>query len=175
MDQPHPRSRRTREAILSAFATLVLARRYDSIRTADLIAAAGVGRSTFYEHFRSKEAVLLAAVEPILHTLASAALGRAGTAQVRAMLDHVWAQRGVARLLLEGRTGDRLQRRIAAMIIARHGDMLPAMGAAAAQSAMLRLWLRGEAACPAAELARHLRACRCLLEDPVKEGPAAMP
>ena len=159
---PHvdPRTRRTRQAILGAFATLALSRRYDAIRTGDLIAAAGIGRSTFYEHFRSKDEVLVSAVEPVLHTLAAAALGRASLAQVRATLDHVWEQRAIARALFDGRTGDRLQRRLAALITQRAGDAaaLPAMAAAAAQLTMLRLWVRGEAACPAAELAQRRRA-----------------
>ncbi|ATY32859.1 TetR/AcrR family transcriptional regulator [Sphingomonas psychrotolerans] len=170
MDQADvdPRARRTRAAILGAFTALALSRRYDVIRTADLIAAAGVGRSTFYEHFRSKEEVLVSAVEPILHTLASAALGRASQVQVRATLDHVWDQRAIARVLFEGRTGDRLQRRLAALIAARlpAPAAMPTIAAAAAQLAMLRTWIRGEAACPAAELAARMIACARLLDDP---------
>jgi AcrR family transcriptional regulator len=165
-DPLDPRAKRTREAILGAFATLALGRRYDAIRIADLIAAAGVGRSTFYEHFPGKDAVLVAAVEPILHTLASAALGRATKVQVRAMLDHVWAQRGLARMLFEGRTGDRLQRRLATLIAARLAATatMPAVAAAAAQLAMLRAWIRGEVASPAAELATLMIACGRLLD-----------
>lgn len=175
-DALDPRARRTRQAILAAFTALVLHRRYDAIRTADLIAAAGIGRSTFYEHFHSKDAVLVAAVEPILHTFASAALGRASPAQVRATLDHVWEQRGVARVLFEGRTGDRLQRRLAALIGERldaSATML-AMAATAAQLVMLRLWLRGEVACPPAELAARMITCSHLLTNqsgaPAKAG-----
>ena len=166
-DELDPRARRTRGTILATFTTLVLGRRYDAIRIAELIAAAGVGRSTFYEHFRSKDEVLVAAVEPILHTLASAALGRASKVQVRAMLEHVWAQRGAARTLLDGGTGARLQRRLATLIDARRDApaTMAAMGAAAAQLTMLRMWLRGEAACPAAELALRMIACRHLLKD----------
>ena len=165
-DATDPRAQRTREAILHAFGVLARDRRYDSIRTAELIAAAGIGRSTFYEHFRGKDEVLVAAVEPILHTLASAALGRASQVQVRAMLEHLWEQRGVGRLLLDGRTGDKLARRIAALIAARLEPPSPlaTMAVAAAQLTMLRLWLRGEAACPAAELAARIRACRALLD-----------
>jgi hypothetical protein len=74
----------------------------------------------------------------------------------------------VARVLLDGRTGARLARRIAALITARRGASatLPAMAAATAQLTMLRLWLRGEVACPAADLAAHMLACRALLNDP---------
>jgi AcrR family transcriptional regulator len=168
--QADPRATRTRDAILGAFSTLALNRRYDAIRTADLIAAAGVGRSTFYEHFRGKDEVLVAAIEPILHTLASAALGRASNAQVRAMLDHVWEQRAVARMLLEGRTGAKLQRRLAALIMARleaRGEVVIATrGVAAAQLTMLHLWLSGAVSCPAHALVEHLLAFRPLLKPP---------
>jgi AcrR family transcriptional regulator len=168
MEESDLRVRRTRAAILAAFTALALNRRYDAIRTADLIAAAGVGRSTFYEHFRSKDEVLVAAVEPILFTLANAALGRASQAQVRVTLDHVWQQRRIARTLFEGRTGDRLQRRLATLIEARLDPpaTMAAMAVAAAQLTMLRLWVSGAVACPAAELASRMIVCRHLLIDP---------
>ncbi|AQR74903.1 TetR/AcrR family transcriptional regulator [Sphingomonas sp. LM7] len=169
-DESDPRVKRTRAAIIQAFTALVLTRRYDSIRTADLIAAAGVGRSTFYEHFRSKEAVLLAALDPVLRTLANAALGRASKVQVRAMLEHVWEQRGFARPLFEGRAGAGLERRLAALVLERReADSGPArmaaMAAAAAQLTMVRLWIAGAVPCPPADLAPRMLACAHLLAE----------
>ncbi|MDV3458869.1 TetR/AcrR family transcriptional regulator [Sphingomonas sp. HF-S4] len=175
MGHPDPRPRRTRDAILGAFTALVLTRRYDALRTADLIAAADIGRSTFYEHFPSKEAVLLAAVEPILRTLASAALGRASKAQVRAMLEHVWEQRGFARMLLDGRTGANLQRQLAALIAERLDTgtdaTMVATAAAAAQLAMLRLWIGGAVPCTPAELALRMLACAALVSASGSASP----
>ena len=156
------RVRRTRESILQAFVGLALNRRYDQIKALDLIAASGVGRSTFYEHFRSKDEVLLAAMEPLLLTLANAALGRASKPQLRAALDHFWEQRGLGRVILSSGAALRLQRHLAAMIEARLPDEGPvppvmrAMSAAAAQLAMLRMWLAGEASCTADALARQM-------------------
>lgn len=168
MEEIDLRARRTRDAILAAFTALALNRRYDAIRTAELIAAAGVGRSTFYEHFRNKGEVLVAAVEPILFTFANAALGRVSQVQLRITLDHVWQQRWIARTLFEGRTGDKLQRRLAGLIEARIDQpaTMAAMAVAAAQLTMLRLWVSGAVACPAAELASRMIACRHLLTDP---------
>jgi AcrR family transcriptional regulator len=174
------RARRTRDAILAAFVGLVFERRYDTIRIADLTAAAGIGRATFYEHFRGKEEVLLAAMEPILLPLASAASGRASPAQLRAMLDHVWQKRAVARIVLNGGTGARLQRRLAAMIAARlappRADAAPtamlAAAAAAAQFAMLRLWVAGEVPCPAQALADAMLACAGLAQRERTGGAA---
>jgi AcrR family transcriptional regulator len=167
-----PRAKRSRDAIVAALTELALRQRYDTIRTADLIALAGVGRSTFYEHFRGKDEVLLAAMAPILQPLASAALGRASKIQVRAMLEHVWQQRGLARIILGGAAGIKLQRRLAAMIEARlvaRPDAAPpamvAIAAAAAQLTMLRMWVAGEAACPPADLAGQMLACARLLPE----------
>jgi len=167
-----PRAKRSRDAIVAAFVELAFRQRYDTIRTADLIALAGVGRSTFYEHFRGKDAVLLAAMAPILQPLASAALGRASKVQVRAMLEHVWQQRGFARIILGGAAGIKLQRRLAEMIEARlvaKPDAAPpamiAMAAAAAQLTMLRMWVAGEAACPPADLAAQMLACARLVPE----------
>lgn len=111
--QIDPRARRTRDAIVGALIERVFRQRYDAIRTGDLIAAAGVGRSTFYAHFRSKDAVLLAAMEPILLPLANAAAGRASAAQVRSTLAHVWEQRSLARVILGSAASVKLQRRLA--------------------------------------------------------------
>ncbi|OYW34904.1 MAG: hypothetical protein B7Z42_16035, partial [Brevundimonas sp. 12-68-7] len=66
------RSQRTRKAIFEAFTRLMFARRYSAIRTTDLIEAAGVGRSTFYEHFRNKDDVLVWAIDPVFEPLADA-------------------------------------------------------------------------------------------------------
>lgn len=159
-----PRTARTREAIMSAFRGLALAQRYDAIRVTDLIAEAGIGRATFYEHFHGKDDVLLATMEPILQPMARAALGRPVEAHLRATLDHVWQQRMVGRIILDSSAGGKLQRRLAEMIAAAlvGGPVpaaLPAAAIAAAQFAMLRLWLGGGASCPAQALAEQMMAC----------------
>ena len=165
MDQPlDRRTQRTRKAISDAFLGLLFSRRYSAIRTLDVIEAAGVGRSTFYEHFRNKDEVLVAVIEPLFTPLADAAAGRGRLGSVQFMLDHVWEQRANARLLFEPPLGARLQRKLAAMIEARlplaeagsPPAALVAMGEAAATLAMLRMWLAGEVACPSDALARRL-------------------
>ena len=52
------RSLRTREALRGAFIRLVLAQGYDAMGVADIAEAANVGRSTFYQHYSGKLAVL---------------------------------------------------------------------------------------------------------------------
>ena len=156
---------RTRSAILRAFTALVFERRYEAIRIGDVVAAAGVGRATFYEHFGGKEAVLLAAMEPILLPLAGAATGRASRVQVRAMLEHVWQNRAMGRVVL-GSAGAKLERRLAAMIDGRLPDPAPmrAAAAAGAQLIMLRMWIAGEASCSADVLAQQMLDCATLAQ-----------
>ena len=168
-----PRRRRTRESIVGAFARLSLDQRYDDIRTNDLAAAARIGRSTFYEHFRGKDEVLLAAMEPVLLTLANAIVGRASRAQLRALLQHIWDRRSLGRIILSSRAAALVQRRLAAMIEARLEApaakgvpaSMVAMAAASAELAVLRMWLGGEASCGADALARQLLA----LQPPLQQ------
>ena len=158
------RTQRTRKAISDAFVGLLFSRRHSAIRTADVIEAAGVGRSTFYEHFRNKDDVLVAVIEPLFTPLADAAAGRGQFGSVQFMLDHVWEQRANARLLFEPPLGAKLQRKLAAMIetrlpVSQPGSppaSLVATGSAAGILAMLRMWLAGEVACPSETLARRL-------------------
>ena len=158
------RTQRTRKAISDAFIGLLFSRRYGAIRTADVIEAAGVGRSTFYEHFRNKDEVLVAVIEPLFNPLADVAAGRGTLGSVQFMLDHVWEQRAAGRMLFEPPLAIKLQRKLAAMIEARLPEteedtpprVLVAMGSAAAILAMLRMWLAGEVACSSEALARRL-------------------
>jgi AcrR family transcriptional regulator len=172
---------RTREAIFGAFLRLVFDRRYDGIRTADLVREAGIGRSTFYEHFRDKDEVLIAAIEPILLPLANAASGRASAAMVRTMLEHVWDRRALGRIILDSAAAPKLRQRLAAMIEARmaiegYGPAplaLPAMVAATGQLVMLRMWVAGEVSCPVDDLARHLMAFANLAARDERASPGS--
>lgn len=168
---PDQRALRTRKAILDAFVGLVMERRYDAIRITDLVAAAGVGRATFYEHFRSKDDILLSAMEPVLLALATAASGRAARPYVNGMIGHLWERRSLGRTILNSATGPIVQRRLAEMIrphIERSApaDIAPsirATGIAAAQIAMLRSWLTGEASCTVDEMADRMIDCAKLI------------
>lgn len=156
----------TAAAIIDAFIGLALERRYDAIRVADLIARAGVGKSTFYEHFRGKDAVLLAAIQPILLALATAASGRAARSYIRAVVEHLWEQRSVGRPIMDSIAAPIIQRRLADAI-ASHGvgsdgmanAALIAVGVASAQLAMLRCWLGGRVAATIDEMTDQLIAC----------------
>lgn len=151
---------------MDAFVALVLEQRYDAIRVADLITHSGVGRSTFYEHFQGKDDVLLAAMQPILLALSTAASGRAAHSYVRSMVQHLWERRSLARPIMDSKAASILQRRLADAIV-RHGGgqadaadaPLFATGIAAAQLAMLRCWLAGHVPATIDVMTDHLIAC----------------
>lgn len=60
MAETDRRIRRTRRALLDAFTNLVLDKGYERITVQDILDRADIGRSTFYAHFRDKEALLRA-------------------------------------------------------------------------------------------------------------------
>lgn len=175
MAEPSPtssqRALRTRGAILDTFTGLALERRYDKIRIADIVTAAGIGRATFYEHFCNKNDVLLAAMEPVLLVLSTAASGRAAQSYVNDMVSHLWEKRSSARTILNSATAPIIQRQLAGLIRihverADTDDIAPsikAAGIAAAQIAMLRSWLAGEASCTVGEVADQMIGCSRLI------------
>ncbi|MES2339487.1 MAG: helix-turn-helix domain-containing protein [Pseudomonadota bacterium] len=157
---------RTRAAIIDAFRALALEQRYAAIRVADIISHAGVGKSTFYEHFRGKDDVLVSAMQPVLLALATAASGRAARSYVRPAIAHLWDRRSVARPIIESAGAGILQRSLADAIATHGGGLedaqdarLVAVGIAAAQLAMLRYWLSGHAVATIDAMTDRLIAC----------------
>ena len=53
------RQKKTREAIFTAFTSLLSKKQYHQITVQDILDAADVGRTTFYAHFETKEYLLL--------------------------------------------------------------------------------------------------------------------
>ena len=86
-----------RESILSVFRGMVLTRPYDDITVRDIVAEAGVARSTFYDHYPDKRAVLLASMEHLLKTLANCAAGRCNRAEIDLLVTHLWDNRSIGR------------------------------------------------------------------------------
>lgn len=103
------------------------------------------------------------AIDPIFAPLAEAGAGRGSQPRLRFVVDHLWERRALARVMFEAPLAAKLQRKLAGMIEARlegRTDGVPlamvAAASAAAQLALLRVWLSGEAACDPAVLARRL-------------------
>jgi AcrR family transcriptional regulator len=147
------RARKTRAALVGAFNQLFLARRQREIRAADLIAEAGVGRSTFYDHYSSADEVLLEALRQPFAALADAAAGQGDAAATLWLVEHFWENRHRARDLFDNaHMQSRVSRLLAGMIAERLGEAyliipreLAATQLAEAALAPLRAWTRGEA------------------------------
>ncbi|MCX5690821.1 MAG: TetR/AcrR family transcriptional regulator [Planctomycetota bacterium] len=158
------RTRQTRDWIIASFNRLVLRRKYSDISVAELVERAGVGRSTFYEHFDHKDDVLRSAVRVILEPMAQLVREDAGLAGVVAVIEHVREHNAAAMAMLQGEARMQLEQALGELVVAQlsragHGyspTALPLMGAqiACAQLGLLRAWLGSPApACAAAELA----------------------
>jgi AcrR family transcriptional regulator len=142
---------RTRNALLQAFIALVLEKRYSSIKVADIADCADVGRSTFYEHFASKDAMLLESMGWMFAILADAVRPECPRAPLDGLVEHFWANRGLARAVLEPPIERKLRRALAGAIeqrLAASADpvarKIASIRIAAGQLGMLEAWTRGE-------------------------------
>ena len=104
------RVERSRNALYGALARQILSRQYDEIAIGDVVADAGVGRSTFYAHFRSKEDLLARSFERVTPILAHGRLLQLRRPRVEscqatlALFRHVHEHRAILRAL-EGSRG----------------------------------------------------------------------
>lgn len=162
-DLPKGGAGNTRAAMVEAFNALFL-RGPRRIRVGNVIAEAGVGRSTFYDHFSGAEQLHLTALAAPFAILADAAAGCGDAGTTERLLAHFWQNRRRARDSFAGRDGERAQRLLAELVAQRlEGPLavpppLAAQQLAAAALAPLRSWLLGEA--PATPAALSASLCR---------------
>lgn len=146
------RASKARSWILVAFSRLVLGKRYEDVGVGEISRRAGVGRSTFYEHFRDKDEVLRRSLEPVLTPLADAAVGAGDSGRVRWVVEHVATNRVRAAGMLEGPARLEVERALAELIEERLVRSAAAMEPgerrlraamlAGSRIAALRSWLR---------------------------------
>ena len=161
------RAARTRTALIEAFNHLALSHR-KNIRVADIVAQANVGRSTFYEHYKSADDIHLQAMTRPFALLADAAAGMGDQGRLTSLLGHFWENRQLARTSFLGRMGDKATRLLAGMIEERLRDeaesfsiplRLAALQLADAALTPVRGWVMAEASCTPEALAGAI--CRC--------------
>lgn len=147
------RSQKTRAALRTAFVEQVLAHGYDAVQVGAVIAQANVGRSTFYEHYRSKGDLLRASIEAPFTCLAALVVPAASPADIVPVLRHFRDNQHVARVLLGSSTRPLLSQALAACIALKlaHTPSFPAAIAARmiadAQLALIDAWIVGRPAC----------------------------
>lgn len=95
------RIRRTRSLVFNAFAELVVTVRYDELTTRQVIDRAGIGRSTFYDHFADKNDVLAQSLAGPLSVLAAALTGKSDSDEAVGILHHFWDRRTLMRVILQ--------------------------------------------------------------------------
>jgi len=165
------RVRRTRAAIRSAFNALILSRGYDAISAADIAEQANIGRSTFYEHYQSKDDVLAQSLVALFEPLAGACLKQPSDQSIASMIQHFWDNRQLGRALMTGRPRTVMARQLAGLIERRLDDEprdgclvettipipLLAIQLAQGQLALIEDWLTGRYGCSATQIAAALR------------------
>lgn len=181
-DAQDPRSRKTRADLLRAFFALALSRRYHEIRITDVLLASGVAKSTFYEHFSGKDALLSASMEGPLGVLAGLVDDSRDVVEVAAILAHFHENGTLARSLFQGPAARVVREALVAEVEARLRPaqrarlrLPPRLAAHALAEGLLApviAWLRGEAACNAAVLASGLAACIAGMRDALLVGGA---
>jgi len=102
-----------------AFNRLILERGYARLTVGDVVDAAGVGRSTFYEHFETKDDILRQSLKPFFSTLADTAADADVSEQLSDIIGHFWENRLLARALFGGSTRPLVSRMLSDVIQAR--------------------------------------------------------
>jgi len=157
---------RTRQALLRAFAELVLERGYGAVTVDQVVARANVGRSSLYVHFGGLEGLLKNSLAHPSSLLVEMAAGQADATQVTGLLEHFWDQRKRNKAVFTDPIRGLWVRRLAELIeprlaaLSRPSTPLPwsfiAVQVAECQVALVALWLTQRASTPATIIADAL-------------------
>lgn len=174
---------RTRAALRSAFNSLFFERGYDGFGVADIASKADVGRSTFYEHYADKQALLSETVAPLLAPLAEAGVTPAVDPKLSWVIEHFWENRRRAQTMIGGGAWVAMTRLLASMIETRltqsarprrNRPALPPHLAASllarAQMGLIEEWIMGHKRCSSEVLAKALHATTRAAEAALVSG-----
>ena len=160
------RSQRTLTAIRQAFLRLLSSRRFEQISVGDIAAAAGIGKSTYYEHYRSKEDLLSRMMDGMLRSLAGTACSAIPPAEIEGLLQHFWDNRRLGRVVFAPPMANQVGRQLVQLILDGIGDSggdaespgarLFAIDRAHGQIALLYAWTTGEVPASIGEVANSL-------------------
>jgi AcrR family transcriptional regulator len=96
------RSEKTRRQITSAFTGLVFANGFENVSVLEVVAAAKVARSTFYEHFSGKEDVLRVCMSRFFAVIAECVARDTAPAELTRVLNHLWDNRRLTDAVFSG-------------------------------------------------------------------------
>lgn len=165
--QTTKRSDETRHELMAAFTRLVFANGFENVSVRKIASEADLARSTFYEHFSSKEDVLRACMSQFLGVIAECVRYAQIPELLPKVLDHLWENRrltdaifsGAARIILARTLGEMVEMHLREM---KHGERmalpyrLGAIHVAEGQLALVENWMRGRAYCTTAALGEAL-------------------
>lgn len=158
------RSERTRTQITQAFTRLVFTHGFENISVGAVVQAAGIARSTFYEHFSDKEDVLRACMTGFFAVVADCIVSDELPAELPKVLAHLWENRrltdgvfsGQARVVLGRNQADLIELRLRQNRGLHLPLRLAAIEIAEGQLALIESWMRGRAFCSVDQLATGL-------------------
>lgn len=181
MTKSHPDSgtSKSRDALVAAFEALVISKPYQQISVGNIVNKADVGRSTFYEHFPNKDALLRESLLNVVNVLADTASPRCDVNRLAHILEHFRDVGDVARAFFDGPAYEQLIAVLQESIQQQTAASLPHEQQTRDQQthegqpdenaetftvrlmaetivAMTRAWLLAETPCPAEELAGRM-------------------
>lgn len=158
------RSRRSDEAVRAAFLRLLFSVRYETISMSRIAAEADVSRSTLYQHYDSREAILRATMDRLLDDLAGGITGTGDPASLDRALRHFWDNRRLARSVFGPPVDAQVRRwladKVEAQLLAQGRGTVDARIVAVKRSAgavmLLEQWLTGHLDAPIDAIASGL-------------------
>lgn len=154
--------RATRAHLIAVYNRLLLDDTRTRPKVADLIAEAGLARSTFYDYFDGIVALHDESLSIILRRLAAALTDPGANRVLKDLLSHIWENRSRARAILTGDAGERAEAQLARYVekdIPLGPDRrLNALLASGMAMTALGGWLGGRIAASPIHLANRLQA-----------------
>jgi AcrR family transcriptional regulator len=165
-DTTDRRVQKTQAALLGAFLKLLLEIGYDKLKITNVADLANVGRSTFYEHYRTKRDLLKASISQPCAILADLADPSSTHEYLPGILMHFRENNQVARALLNEPTRPILSSVLSRLILERLRKQsltdtiisleIIALQVADAQLALLEIWVLGRPACELESMVKAL-------------------
>jgi AcrR family transcriptional regulator len=157
---PHTDRATTRTLIFATFNRLMLEGENSRPKVADIVAEAGVARSTFYDHFDGVEALFDESLSMLLGQVAQCLVGHRGQGDMVWLLEHVYEYRERGREMLAGPGAQRTEALLARLLLreleGRPDARLHAILVAGTTMAGLGAWVTGKLSASPAALAPRL-------------------
>lgn len=150
----------TRAQIFATFNRLMLEGDTNRPKVADIVAEAGVARSTFYDHFDGVEALFDESLSMLLGQVAQCLVGRRSGGEMVWLMAHVYENRERGRDMLAGPGAGRTEALLARLLMreleGRAEARLHAILIAGTVMAALGAWVTGKLSTTPAALAERL-------------------